>query len=248
MSWWDELYDELLARVLLENVPVEETERTADFIVASLGLRTGDRVMDQGCGLGRLSHALARRGMHVVGIDLSPGYVERARAGGAGLSTEFHLADAFDFTAHPRVRGAFNWWTGFGYADHDDENLRMLRAAFESLEPGGAFLLDFSNFASLIRGFLPSVVDRVPYQGGELVLLRESRIDLAAGVLHKKWTYFVPGDGSHVRETRVRSYMPHELRVLFARAGFVDVEFVGGIDGQALGIDSPRCIVRGRRP
>lgn len=38
------------------------------------------RVLDVGCGLGRLTRAIARSGRQVVGIDLSPVMIERARA------------------------------------------------------------------------------------------------------------------------------------------------------------------------
>ena len=38
-------------------------------------------VLDVGCGLGRLTSALARGNREVLGIDLSPAMIERARSG-----------------------------------------------------------------------------------------------------------------------------------------------------------------------
>jgi hypothetical protein len=83
---------------------------------------------------------------------------------------------------------------------------------------------------------------------GELVLVRESSLDLVAGAIDKRWTYFLP-DGRRVRHrSRVRLYLPHELDRLLREVGFVDVELFGSIAGEPLSLDTPRCICRARRP
>ena len=46
------------------------------------------RVLDAGCGAGRMSAYLADRGCHVQGVDLSPRMVEMARRDHPGLSFE----------------------------------------------------------------------------------------------------------------------------------------------------------------
>lgn len=56
----------------------------------------GTRVLDVGCGWGRLALALAPRAGHVVGLERDAGLVAEARrrAGAAGLAnSEFHEAD-----------------------------------------------------------------------------------------------------------------------------------------------------------
>ena len=57
----------------------------------------GTRVLDAGCGTGALSVEAARRGAHVVAIDLSPSLVEMARERLPhdlnGGSIEFHTGD-----------------------------------------------------------------------------------------------------------------------------------------------------------
>jgi magnesium-protoporphyrin O-methyltransferase len=60
----------------------------------------GARVLDAGCGTGGLAVEAARRGAHVVAIDLSPSLVNTARQRlphdfGAG-SIEFHVGDMLD--------------------------------------------------------------------------------------------------------------------------------------------------------
>ena len=51
-------------------------------LLTALELRPGDRVLDFGCGTGWSSEMLARMGMDVVGMDISPAALEMARATG----------------------------------------------------------------------------------------------------------------------------------------------------------------------
>ncbi len=60
-----------------------------------LGGRWG-RVLDFGCGAGRLSQALARYADEVVGVDISPGMLDAARRLNARPNCRFVLNDAPD--------------------------------------------------------------------------------------------------------------------------------------------------------
>jgi SAM-dependent methyltransferase len=241
-AWWHALYDDLLADMLLERADRRETERTLDFLAGVLDLEPGARVFDQCCGIGSLAIPLARRGYRVVGCDLAAGYIERARRD-APASLELHAADAFEFVPAP-CDGAFNWWTSFGYADEDAQNIRMLARAFEALKAGGRFALDFMNVPGVLHRFREEVVTR----RGEVELVRRSAVDPAAMVMDKTWTYALPNGERVVHTSRVRLYTPRELGDLLARAGFVDVRFHGDIDRSPLALESPRCIAVARKP
>lgn len=249
-DWWTDFYDEDLERGLLDTTSAAAIEETLGFLERVLAIRPGDRVFDQCCGNGRLALPLARRGYEVHGLDQAELYIRSAAelAAREGLSARFEAGDAFEQVCRPAARAALNWWTSFGYAPTAAENRRMIVRAFESLQPGAAFALDWLNVPGILRGFQRDVINRVATPQGELVLLRESRVDLAAGRLLKTWTWLRP-DGERVRrESSVRLYLPHELRELFEAVGFVEVEFFGDTGGAALELDSPRCIVVGRRP
>lgn len=67
----------------------ESGEDRYDRTLLALVPPTARRLLDVGCGQGRLTRALAGPGREVLGIDLSPAMVERARGlGGAGLRYE----------------------------------------------------------------------------------------------------------------------------------------------------------------
>jgi len=57
------------------------------------GISPGDRVLDVGCGTGVLSKALADRGLQVIGIDASEGYLEGARKHRSHFNLTFENGD-----------------------------------------------------------------------------------------------------------------------------------------------------------
>src|SRR5688572_29696292 len=92
---WFNPVAEYLGAAYLRNAFTMGTEQEVAFLVATLGLEPGQRVLDVGCGPGRHSLALARRGLDVVGVDLSPDFVAHAREAAAseGLRVAFEEAD-----------------------------------------------------------------------------------------------------------------------------------------------------------
>lgn len=246
-DWWAELYDDLVAEIFMARRDPRETRRTAWFLIHTLGLDPGSVVFDQCCGIGTLSRPLAENGVRVVGVDQSRAYVERARRDAAGLSCEFFAADAAAFVSPTPCDAGFNWNTGFGNAD-DGRNREMLHRAFESLKPGGRFALDYQHVPRVLRQFQHTLSYRLPTPDGEVILLREGVADLAAGELRQRWTFVLPDGTRRERHSLIRLYLPHELARLLAEAGFEVTDFLGGIGGEPLGLDSPRCVVVARRP
>jgi SAM-dependent methyltransferase len=250
-GWLEGFYDELLAEVLLVREP-SELEGTIAFLLRELRVGPGARLFDQCCGIGSLALPLAARGLDVEGVDLCAPYVGRARgaAEAAGLAgrCRFEAADAREYAPAAPCDGAFNWWTGLGHVGADEGDLAVVRRAFEALRPGGRFALDYMNVPGVLRGFRPRVVTERATPLGAVTLVRESEIDLGASVMRKRWAYHLGGRPPIVKESRLRLYYPHELAAMLEGAGFVDLRLLGGESGEALGLDSPRCVVVATRP
>jgi SAM-dependent methyltransferase len=248
--WWRSLYDDLVAELFLARRDPRELDEVVNFLAARLGLTPGSLVFDQCCGTGSLSLPLARRGVCVIGVDQSPAYVDRANREAAGLSVpcRFEVGDAFEYVPPEPCDAAFNWGTGFGNDADDGRNLDMIRRAFDGLKSGGCFLLDYQNVPRILRDFQHALTHRLKVDSGEVLVVRESSVDLGAGTLLQRWTFVLPDGRQWERHSLVRLYLPHELAALLHRSGFVDVEFVGGVRGEPLGLDSSRCILIARRP
>lgn len=62
-------------------------EEVVDLILNSVGVRisSSDEIVDIGCGVGRLTRALAARSRKVIGLDVSPEMLARARQLNPGL-------------------------------------------------------------------------------------------------------------------------------------------------------------------
>ena len=173
-DWWQALYDDIIADLLLHRNDEAEHLATIAFLRDHLCLMPGDRVLDQCCGIGVLALGLARAGHVVVGVDQAKAYCGEARHG------QGQVADSpLCCRRCPQVRtaqpciGTFNWNTGFGNGS-DDANQRMLRRAFETLEPGGRFALDYQHIPRILGRF--SNLSGAPARGasGETVLLRKA--------------------------------------------------------------------------
>lgn len=103
-------------------------------------LREPRRVLDAGCGAGRLLPYLAARGCRPEGVDLSPEMIRRARQDHPeypvtiGSLTELDYQDGmFD--------GVFSWYSTIHHPDDDLE--RMLAEMVRVLRPGGHLLVAF---------------------------------------------------------------------------------------------------------
>lgn len=255
MNWWASLYSEAFAEAYMDRTgraQLAQLDATIDFLTGEAGLEPRAPVFDQCCGTGELAVGFARRGHTVHGLDQASHYIERARARarGSGVADRMTLrvADAFQTAAPSPCALAFNWWSGFGYADTDQENLRMLQRGFDSLAPGGRYVVDTMNAPQVLREFDAYRSSERDTGGGRIRVEVESEVELASGTLVKRWRLHHPDQTVEEVHSRVRLYGPHELVALFERAGFERVRLLGAVDGRPLALDSPRCIVSGARP
>ena len=79
-----------------QNIFTRNTLAEVEFLIEELGLKEGASLLDVGCGTGRHSIELARRGYQVTGIDLSSGMLAEAKkaAQAAGVVVTWIQSDA----------------------------------------------------------------------------------------------------------------------------------------------------------
>ena len=127
---------------------VEDTERQVDFLVKTLKLRGGERILDLACGFGRQSLALARRGFGVTGVDITAEYVGYANetARKEGLNARFICRDIREVSYENAFDVVMNMADGaVGYLENDEENEKIFRVLAKALKPGGKHFMDIMN-------------------------------------------------------------------------------------------------------
>lgn len=113
-----------------------------------LGIEKG-RILDIGCGTGRVALSLAELGYNVVGIDISQNYIEiaraRARSNGLESKTEFIICDARELDQCVSKYSPFNvvlfiWSSVIGYYD-EDTDIKILTLARKVVDENGVLMI-----------------------------------------------------------------------------------------------------------
>jgi ubiquinone/menaquinone biosynthesis C-methylase UbiE len=220
---WEEFFDGH-APEYMNNEFTKNTLAEVDFIIEELSLAEGCRILDVGCGTGRHSIELARRGYRMTGIDLSSGMLAEARknAAKAGVEVEwiksnaarFELKKLFD-AALCLCEGAFGL---LGSADDPVEHqLSILRNINRALKPKAKTIFTVLNGMRLIRKCNQKDVEEGKFDPRMMVETSPMEYDSAEG--RKNLT---------VKE---RGFVPTELVLMFRQTGFEVENIWGGTAG-----------------
>jgi SAM-dependent methyltransferase len=141
---WFEPLAEHMGEAYLRYSFTKGTENEVGFIVEQLGLQAGNRVLDVGCGPGRHAHALAERGMEVVGVDISQRFVDLANELAPAGAT-FVRGDARALAFDDEFDAVISLCQGgFGLVGDDDG--AVLGGMARALKPGAP--MAFSAFSA----------------------------------------------------------------------------------------------------
>jgi SAM-dependent methyltransferase len=108
--------------------------------------RTGDRVLDLGCGTGELAHALSGTGMRVTGCDISHQMLRRAAAGVGS----WVLLDP-GWRGLPFAAAAFDVVVASSVLEYVTEPCVVLRECARVLRPGGVVLYTVPDLRHPVR-------------------------------------------------------------------------------------------------
>jgi SAM-dependent methyltransferase len=222
--------------------------------------RSGDPLLEVGCGTGRLLVPLALAGFRCTGVDISPSMLSLAKrkleATGTDDTATLVRADARDLDLSARFRLAFIGLNSFMHFVTDDDQRKVLASILRHLDPLGTLVLDLPNPDSSLlgetNGQLVHEWTRTSPETGRLVTkMRSQRIDAGAQLLDLLFLYDeIDGDGL-VRRTAVpfqlRYFYRRELELLLRSCGFDVEEVYGDYWFGAYTTESPKLIVVARR-
>lgn len=145
---WDYLHDRGIARgydASLADTPLFAIDQT---FVERHCPQPG-RLLDLGCGTGRLLVAMARRGWWTLGVDLSPEMLRVAADKALSVNRNIDLLRAniaeLDCLRDARFDAVACLFSTLGMVMGEEERRRVVGHAFRLLRPGGRFLLHVHN-------------------------------------------------------------------------------------------------------
>jgi SAM-dependent methyltransferase len=246
--WYEEVFNEDYLRLLPHDL-TQQTEREVNFVANNLGLSPNSRVLDLGCGFGRHTIELSRKGFDMVGLDLSMPLLQRALADAQrrNLVIKFIHGDMRQLNFDAIFDGVICLHTSFGYFN-DQANFKVLQGIYRALKPGGRLLIETINRDFIAEG-LPM---RVWWSGTECLVLEEIDLHPMHSILQVKRS-IVFDDHSRApweQHMNTRLYSSHEMGALMRRAGFRVLDLSGDFSHPScfFGNASKRVILLAERP
>lgn len=201
-------------------------------------------VLDMACGSGRHAIQFARLGLDVTAVDLSENLLKEAcrNAKTAAVDIEFIQSDIRKFNPSKKYDLAVNLFTSIGYFDDDEENLNVIKKAYNCLSANGFFILDYFNKNFLELNIVPTSVQK---NGDQIVIqnrfIKDNRVI-------KEIIFKMKNGKSKSFFESVRLYSFKELENMIIKSGFTIKNVFGDYSGNEFVLESsPRVIIIAQR-
>jgi SAM-dependent methyltransferase len=149
LNWFENWFDSPYYHLLYKDRNCNEAELFIDNLIEFLKPKSEDRFLDLGCGKGRHSFYINKKGFDVTGIDLSKNSIACAQQ----LENEylhFYVHDMRKLFRTNYFNYVVNLFTSFGYFENSNDDNATINAVYKSLKPNGIFVLDFMNAKKVI--------------------------------------------------------------------------------------------------
>lgn len=206
-----------------------EAPGIAEKIRAIAGLTEGSKILDAGCGPGRISVELALLGLDVTGVDNIKPYLNAAKesAEDEGVKLNLIQADLRDFNVHSQFDAAVNLYTSFGYCATIEEDLLILKNISAAVKPGGWFIMEGKSREIAVRDF----TEGEWFERAGKTVLTEFSVTGAWEGLRSKWILIDNETGHRIEHEFIqRLYSAIELKRLLLASGFSSAEVYGDFE------------------
>jgi 2-polyprenyl-3-methyl-5-hydroxy-6-metoxy-1,4-benzoquinol methylase len=226
-QWYESLFENY-GRKYDNEVFTQGTIGECDFIESELNFDKSVRILDVGCGTGRHSIELTKRGYKVLGIDLSESQLSLARekAKNSNLNIDFRQQDARNLPFSKEFDVAIMLCEGgFPLMETDEMNFEILKNVAKSLKEKGKFIFTTLNglfpLYHSVEEFCASNTEdgNATYRSNtfDLMTFRDHNITEFEDDLGNKKTL----------DCNERYYVPSEITWLLKSLGFTKIEIFG---------------------
>jgi SAM-dependent methyltransferase len=209
---------------------IADAKDDVDGVIKLIKIGPEAHILDLCCGVGRHSLEFARRGYRVTGVDRTKVYLDKARkqAKEEGLDIEFVQGDMRFFSRPNTFNVVINMFTSFSYFEDPQEDKRVVENVFESLKPGGRFIIQMHGKETLAKIFR----ERDWYENNNLgvIVLQERKVSHNWSWMENRWI-MLKGDERIENKVCHRLYAGSELVTLLRDCGFSQVDLYGDLDG-----------------
>lgn len=224
-QWYEELFENY-SNKYDEEVFTQGTTGECDFIEEEVNHLKSTKILDIGCGTGRHSIELAKRGYSVTGVDLSESQLGRAKekAKEQGQEVDFQLSDARNLNFVQEFDLVIMLCEGaFPLMETDEMNFKILENAAKSLKSEGKLIF------TTLNGLFPIFhsVKEFVNSGLEKGALSESTFDLMTFRDHSVYETEDDSGKKMSLKCNERYYIPPEITWLLKSIGFKKVDIVG---------------------
>ncbi|KYC53032.1 MAG: bifunctional 3-demethylubiquinone-9 3-methyltransferase/ 2-octaprenyl-6-hydroxy phenol methylase [Candidatus Methanofastidiosum methylothiophilum] len=224
-KWYEELFQNFAESYETQEY-TKGTIGEIDFIEKEINYNKSFKILDVGCGTGRHSIELAKRGYDVTGIDLSECMLERAikKAKEVGVTVNFIKADARDLKFEKEFDLVIMICEGgFPLMETDEMNFKILESSSRALKANGKLIF------TTLNGLFPlfhSVKDFINSNSSDGVS-KDNTFDLMT--FRDKSILEINDDNGNKKKIVCdeRYYVPSEISWLLKTLGFKKIDIYG---------------------
>lgn len=224
-QWYEELFENY-ANKYEEEAFTQGTIGECDFIEEEVNCLKSTKILDIGCGTGRHSIELAKRGYSVTGVDLSESLLGRAKekAKEQDQEIDFQLGDARTLKFVQEFDLVIMLCEGaFPLMETDEMNFQILENAVKSLNSEGKLIF------TTLNGLFPIFhsVKEFVNAGSEKRASSKNTFDLMTFRDHSVYETEDDSGKKMSLKCNERYYIPPEITWFLKSIGFKKIDIVG---------------------
>ena len=228
MKQWYELLFENYGKKYDKERYVQGTRGECDFIEQEIAYNKSFRILDIGCGTGRHSIELTKRGYRVTGVDLSVSQLKRAKekAKEQGVTIDFSRHDARKLPFQDEFDLAIMLCEGgFSLMETDEMNFEILKNATKALNNNGKLI--FTTLNGLFPLHHPVEEFHAGSGNNDTAACQNNTFDLMTFRDHN--TTVFEDDAGNKKELKCneRFYIPSEITWLLKTLGYKKIDIFG---------------------
>ena len=153
MSWFANWFDSPYYHTLYKNRDEKEAQLFIDNLINYLQIPKGSKLIDIACGKGRHAKYFNKKGMEVVGVDLSQNSINTAKKD-ENKNLQFSVHDMRENYQENAFDVVTNLFTSFGYFENNKDEQKAINAMANNLKKEGMLIIDFMNAKKVIANLV----------------------------------------------------------------------------------------------